>query len=81
MNDTQPDFSIVVPVLYEQHTIADFLEDVLILDHRLSLKSMLSRLGGVFSEKFGSRWMESEKAFWDQVSSGGYQPKPVILKK
>ena len=61
--------------------IADFLEDVLTLEHRLSLKSMFRRLGGVFNEKFGSRWMESENAFWDQITSGDYQPKPVILKK
>jgi rSAM/selenodomain-associated transferase 2 len=28
MTDTRPDFSIVVPVLYEQHAIAGFLEDL-----------------------------------------------------
>jgi DNA-binding NtrC family response regulator len=61
--------------------IAEFLEDVLTLEHRLSLKSMFRRLGGVFSEKFGSKWMESEKSFWERITSGKYEPKPVILKK
>lgn len=60
--------------------IADFLGDVLLLGHGSGLKSMVRRLGGVFANKFGSRWMENEKDFWDQVSSGKYEPRPVILK-
>ena len=61
--------------------ITDFLEDVLTLGHRSSLKSMFRRLGGVFNKKFGSRWMESERHFWDRVTDGTYEPGPVILKK
>ena len=61
--------------------IASFLEDVLTLEHGLSLKSMVYRLGDFFNMKFGSKWMESEKAFWKQVSEGEYLPDPVILKK
>ena len=61
--------------------IPAFLEDVLTLEHRSGLKSMFQRLGGIFNKKFGSQWMEDEKAFWDQVSSGSYEPRPVILKK
>jgi len=58
-----------------------FLEDVISLGHRSSLKKMFQRLGGLFDKRFGSRWMEDEKTFWDQVASGDYRPEPVILKK
>lgn len=58
-----------------------FLEDVISLGHRSSLKRMFQRLGGLFDKRFGSRWMEDEKTFWEQVSSGEYRPEPVILKK
>lgn len=61
--------------------LPDFLEDVLTLEHRSNLKQMFLRLGGMFNKKFGSRWMESEQAFWDRVTSGSYEPMPVILKK
>jgi DNA-binding response OmpR family regulator len=61
--------------------IAAFLEDVLTLEHRSNLKRMFQRLGGVFNKKFGSQWMENEKTFWEQVASGNYEPRPVILKK
>lgn len=61
--------------------IPEFLEDVISLGHRSSLKRMFQRLGGVFNKRFGSRWMEDEKIFWDQVASGAYRPDPVILKK
>lgn len=61
--------------------IPDFLEDVLTLEHRSSLMRMFQRLGGVFNKKFGSQWMEDEKTFWDQVTTGNYEPRPVILKK
>ena len=42
---------------------------------------MVNRLGSFFSRKFGSKWMEDEKIFWDRVASGLYEPEPVILKK
>ena len=58
-----------------------FLQDVLTLEHRSSLKSMFNRLGGFFNSKFGSKWMEDEKIFWDREASGLYEPEPVILKK
>ena len=61
--------------------IGAFLEDVLTLEHGSSLKSMLHRLGGLFSMKFGSKWMENEKTFWRKVTDGTYHPDPVILKK
>ena len=61
--------------------IPEFLEDVISLGHRSSLKQMFQRLGGVFNKRFGSRWMEDEKTFWDQVASGEYRPEAVILKK
>jgi len=61
--------------------ITEFLEDVLTLGHRSGLKRMFQRLGGAFNKKFGSRWMEDEKTFWKQVTSGDYKPEPVILKK
>ena len=61
--------------------IVSFLEDVLSLEHESSLKSMIHRLGDFFNMKFGSKWMESEKIFWRQVSEGEYLPDPVILKR
>lgn len=61
--------------------IPEFLEDVLTLGHRSGLRRMFQRLGSVFNKKFGSRWMENEKDFWEQVTSGSYKPEPVILKK
>ncbi len=61
--------------------IADFLEDLLTLEHRSGLKRMFQRLGGVFNKNFGSRWMEDEKSFWNRILSGDYKPEPVILKK
>ena len=61
--------------------IPAFLEDVITLGHRSNLQKMFQRLGGLFNKRFGSQWMEDEKTFWDQVKSGEYQPKPVILKK
>jgi DNA-binding response OmpR family regulator len=61
--------------------IASFLEDVLTLSHSSSLKKMFQRLGGLFNMQFGSRWMESEKSFWERVTSGAYTPRPTILNK
>ena len=61
--------------------IEEFLEDVLTLGHAGSVARMFQRLGGLFHKKFGSRWMEDEKTFWNQVTSGQYTPEPVILKK
>jgi CheY-like chemotaxis protein len=61
--------------------IAEFLEDLLTLSHSSGLKRMFHRLGGVFDKKFGSRWMEREKTYWDKVASGNYLPQPVILDK
>ena len=61
--------------------IAEFLEDVLTLEHRKGLKRMFDRLGGLFDTKFGSQWQRDEKGFWNQVVSGNYEPEPIILKK
>jgi len=61
--------------------IPEFLEAVITLGHRGSLKAMFQRLGGFFSRQFGSQWMESEQRFWEQVRDGNYLPEPVILKK
>jgi CheY-like chemotaxis protein len=61
--------------------IAGFLEDVLSLEHPSSLMHMFNKLGSFFNRRFGSRWMENEKTFWEQVASGTYEPKPVIFKK
>ena len=61
--------------------IAQFLEDVLTLEHHSSLRRMFERLGGFFTEKFGSQWQKGEKDFWEQVEKGKYEPEPVILRK
>jgi hypothetical protein len=42
---------------------------------------MFQRLGGFFTEKFGSQWQKGEKEFWEQVETGKYEPKPIILRK
>jgi DNA-binding response OmpR family regulator len=61
--------------------IPEFLETVITLGHRGSLKAMFQRLGGFFTRQFGARWMEDEQRFWEQVRSGDYLPEPIILKK
>lgn len=61
--------------------IIPFLEDVLTLEHQSGWKRLFERLGGLFNASFGPQWQVKEKAFWDQVASGNYEPEPVILKK
>lgn len=61
--------------------IVAFLEDILTLEHGSGLKRMFQRLGGFFNTRFGSRWMEDERIFWDRVAAGDYLPEPVILPK
>jgi CheY-like chemotaxis protein len=61
--------------------IVSFLEDVLILEHRSGWRRLFERLGSFFNTSFGRDWQKDEKTFWEQVSSGKYQPEPVILKK
>lgn len=61
--------------------IAEFLEDVLTLERGSGIKRMFQRLGGFFDAKFGSKWMEDEKAFWEKIMAGRYEQEPVILKK
>jgi hypothetical protein len=36
---------------------------------------------GFFSTTFGKDWQKKEKAFWEEIHSGKYEQKPVILKK
>ena len=61
--------------------IVPFLEDVLVLGHRKGWMHVFERLGTFFTTAFGSDWQKSEKAFWEDVSSGNYEPEPIILKK
>ena len=61
--------------------IVSFLEDVLILAHQPGWRRLFERLGSFFNTSFGRDWQKDEKTFWEQVSSGKYQPEPVILKK
>ena len=61
--------------------IVPFLEDVLSLSYRPGWKRAFERLGGFFSATFGKDWQKSQKGFWEEVSSGKYEQKPVILKK
>ena len=61
--------------------IVPFLEDVLSLSYRPGWKRVFERLGGFFSATFGKEWQKSQKGFWEEVSSGRYEQKPVILKK
>ena len=61
--------------------IIPFLEDVLTLGHQSGWRRLFDRLGSFFNATFGRDWQKDEKAFWEQVSSGEYQPEPIILKK
>ena len=61
--------------------IVPFLEDVLTYEHRSGWKRVFERLGGFFNKTFGPEWQKDEKTFWDQVTSGKYEPGPVILKR
>ena len=61
--------------------IIPFLEDVLTLEHQSGWKRLFERLGGLFNASFGPQWQVKEKAFWEEVVSGRYEPAPVILKK
>jgi DNA-binding response OmpR family regulator len=61
--------------------IVPFLEDVLTLGHQSGWRRLFQRLGGFFNASFGPQWQQDEKTFWEQVTSGTYEPEPVILKK
>lgn len=61
--------------------IVPFLEDVLSLSYRPAWKRVFEKLGGFFSAAFGKDWEKSEKAFYEEVRSGKYEQKPVVLKK
>ncbi len=61
--------------------IVSFLEDVLTLETRPGWSRIFHRLGGFFTATFGPEWQKEEKEFWDQVMSGKYDHKPVIIKK
>ena len=61
--------------------IVPFLEDVLALSYRPGWKRLFEKLGGFFSATFGHDWQKKEEVFWEEVSSGKYEQKPVVLKK
>jgi CheY-like chemotaxis protein len=61
--------------------IVPFLEDVLTLENRPGWRRLFDKLGGFFTATFGPEWQKDEKEFWDQVSTGKYDHKPVIIKK
>jgi CheY-like chemotaxis protein len=61
--------------------IVPFLEDVLALSYRPGWMRLFEKLGGFFSTTFGKDWQKKEKTFWEEVSSGKFEQKPVILKK
>ena len=61
--------------------IVPFLEDVLTYEHRSGWKRVFQRLGGFFNKAFGPDWQKDEKSFWEEVTSGKYEPSPVLLKK
>ena len=60
--------------------IVPLLEDVFKYSPKPGWQHLFRRLGGFFDRTFGSEWQESEKAFWEQVQSGKYEPKPHIFK-
>ena len=61
--------------------IVPFLEELLTLEYGSAWRRTFEWLEGFFSAKFGPDWRKDERRFWDEVISGKYEPKPVILKK
>jgi len=61
--------------------IVPFLEEVLSLDRRSGWRKLFVRLGGFFNMAFGPEWQIDKSTFWEQVTSGEYDAKPVILRK
>jgi len=61
--------------------IAPFLEDVLTLSHKPGWQRLFKRLGAFFDSAFGSEWQKDQKSFWQEVTSGNYEPKPLYFKK
>lgn len=61
--------------------VVPFIEEVLTLSSGNVWRSVFSRIGGFFDTAFGHGWQKGEKAFWEQVLEGSYEPEPVILKK
>lgn len=61
--------------------IVSFLEDVLTLENRPGWRRLFDKLGQFFNAEFGPEWQKDGREFWDQVISGKYEHKPVILKK
>ncbi len=57
--------------------IKEFLEDALTLGYGPGWKKLLTRLGHVFSARFGSDWQKTESEFWKEVESGEYKPSIV----
>ena len=61
--------------------MVSFLEDVLTMEAGHGWGRLLHRLGGFFISAFGSEWQKPEKEFWEQVVSGKYDLRPVIIRK
>lgn len=61
--------------------ISTFLEDVLSLGPARGWERVFERLGGFFKRKFGPRWQEGERAFWEDIQAGRGPSTPVILKE
>lgn len=61
--------------------LVPFLEAVLEKSYGSAWKHLFDKLGAFFTLSFGPEWQKSEKAFWEEVTAGRYQPEPVILKK
>ncbi|VBB43141.1 Response regulator receiver domain protein [uncultured Desulfatiglans sp.] len=61
--------------------ITHFLEDVLTLGYQPMWRRVFDRLEGIFNASFGPLWQKDQKVLWEQVRSGRYELKPVILKK
>jgi len=60
--------------------IVPFLEDVLSLEAGAAWKRLFDKIGAFFNQKFGQDWMKDKKEFWEEISSGKYRGKPIILK-
>jgi CheY-like chemotaxis protein len=58
--------------------IGPFLEEVLTLDYRRAWTSLLEKLSGSFSKRFGPEWRQSEREFWEAFEQQTRSERSVV---
>jgi CheY-like chemotaxis protein len=59
---------------------APFLQDVLSLQYEAAWKSVLKKLSGSFSKRFGPEWRKTEKEFWDKFEKARDLKESAIIE-